>query len=164
MKRKTKAVHWLALALALSLTMAAGLALAQKDKLPPAEGQAFSDYIFKTDPYAKWPLWPGMKGMYQGKSPHGKYVRIFVNQLAWEAAKAGKPMPPGAIIVKENYEDEKTLVSLTPMYRVKGYNPAGGDWYWTKLAPDGKALAEGKLKGCLRCHEAVKSTDWVFTR
>lgn len=163
MKLKTNAIVACVLALALAVTLFSALAMAD-DGMPPAEGKAFWTYIHNTNPYTKWAMWPGMEGMYEGKSPHGKYVRIFVNKPALEAAKAGKPMPPGAIIVKENFKDKKTLDAITPMYKVKGYNPAGGDWYWTKIAANGKILAEGKLKGCINCHEAVKSNDWVFTR
>lgn len=149
------------MALALAITIVSVPAWAE-DKLPPAEGKAFWTYIHKTNPYTKWAMWPGHKGLHEGKSPHGNYVRVFANKLALDAVKTGKPMPPGAIIVKENYKDKNTMVSLTPMYKVKGYNPSGGDWYWTKISPDGKLLAEGKLKGCLRCHEAVKSKSWIF--
>lgn len=163
MKRKTSAVLACVFVLALAVTMFSALAMAGGD-MPPAEGKAFWTYIHNTNPYIKWAMWPGQEGMYEGKSPHGKYVQIFVNKPALEAAKAGKPMPPGAIIVKENYKDKKTLAAITPMYKVKGYNPAGGDWYWTKIAANGKILAEGKLKGCIKCHEAVKPNDWVFTK
>jgi len=163
MRSKNGAIVTCALALVLGLTMSIAPAMAEGD-LPPAEGKAFWSYIHKTNPYTKWAMWPGKEGMYEGKSPHGKYVRIFVNKLALEAAKAGKPMPPGAIIIKENYKDKKTLAAITPMYKVKGYNPAAGDWYWTKIAANGKILGEGKLKGCIQCHEAVKANSWVFTK
>lgn len=163
MKLKLNAIVVCVLAIAAAATVFSALATA-RETLPPAEGKEFWGYIHKTNPYTKWAMWPGMDGMYEGKSPHGKYVRIFVNKPALEAAKAGKAMPYGAIIVKENFKDKKTLASITPMYRVKGYNPAGGDWYWTKIAANGKILGEGKLKGCIRCHKAVKSTDWVFTK
>ncbi len=163
MRQNSGGILLWALALALATTMVSALAMAE-GKLPPTEGKAFWAFIHETNPYTKWSLWPGMKGMYEGKSPHGKYVRIFINRPALEAVKAGKPMPPGAIIVKENFKDKTTLAVITPMYKVKGYNPAGGDWYWTKIAADGKILGEGKLKGCIKCHEAVKANDWVFTK
>ena len=28
-------------------------------------------------------------------------------------------------------------MAVTVMYRTKGYNPEGGDWYWAKYNPDG---------------------------
>jgi hypothetical protein len=163
MRLKSGVIVWFALALALVITMLSTPVKAGGE-LPPAEGKAFWTYIHKTNPYTKWAMWPGKEGMLEGNSPHGKYVRIFVNKPALEAAKAGKPMPPGAIIIKENFTNKKTLAVLTPMYKVKGYNPEAGDWYWTKIAANGEVLGEGKLKGCIRCHQAVKDTSWVFTK
>lgn len=73
-------------------------------------------------------------------------------------------MPYGAILVKENYgKDKKNLLAITPMYKVKGFNPEGDDWYWVKYEPDGKIVTEGKPKGCIDCHEVVKDNNWIFT-
>jgi len=133
--------------------------------MPATDGSALWTYITRTDPYQKWETWPGYPGIYPGKSPHGKYLKLFANPLAQKALKAGKPMPPGAIIVKENYgKDKKTLMVVTPMYRVKGYNPEGGDWFWGKYSPNGKVMASGKPKGCIKCHGVKKGSDWLFTQ
>jgi hypothetical protein len=40
--------------------------------------------------------------MYAGKSPHGAYLKVYANTLALKAARERKPMPDGAMIVKEN--------------------------------------------------------------
>jgi hypothetical protein len=32
-----------------------------------------------------------------------------------------------------------------------------------KYAPDGKALKEGKVEGCIKCHMEVKDNDYTFT-
>ena len=48
------------------------------------------------------------------------------------------------------------------MYKVKGYNPAGGDWFWAKYDPEFNILAEGMVKGCLNCHGSAKANDYVF--
>lgn len=163
MRPKSDVIKACSLALVLAVVIVAAPVMAEGD-LPKAEGTAFWTYIHKTNPYTKWAMWPGKEGLLEGNSPHGKYVRIFVNQPALEAVKAGKPMPPGAIIVKENYQDPKTLAAITPMYKAKGYNPTAGDWYWIKIAASGKVLAEGKLKGCIKCHEGAKANGWVFTK
>ena len=123
------------------------------EDLPPAEAEAFWTYITQTHPYTEWEFWPGYEGIYPGKSPHGAYLKLYANDIAIDAAKAGKDMPYGAILVKENYsKDEETLMAVTPMYKVEGYNPEAGDWYWVKYGPDGKAAAEGKVQGCIDCH------------
>ena len=115
------------------------------------------------NPYQKWHFFPGKEGIYKGRSPHGAFLKVYVNELAYKAAIKDLPMPDGAIIVKENYgKDKKTLMAVTPMYKVKGYNPDAGDWFWAKYGPDGKVMAAGKIKGCIRCHGVKKNEDWRY--
>ena len=54
------------------------------------------------------------------------------------------------------------LAAITVMYKVKGYNPEGNDWFWVKYAADGKAQAEGKVQGCINCHGKKKDNDYIF--
>jgi len=132
--------------------------------VPPADAAKVWSFITQTNPYLGWGFWPGYTEIYPGKSPHGKFLKLYANSLALKAARAGKPMPDGAIIVKENYgEDKKTLMAITPMYKVNGYNPEAGDWFWVKYEPNGKALKEGKVKGCIDCHRAQEAKGWLFT-
>jgi hypothetical protein len=73
-------------------------------------------------------------------------------------------MPYGSILVRENYaRDRATLLSITPMYKVRGYNPGGGDWYWAEYGPDGKVRAGGRVQSCIQCHSASKK-DFLYTR
>jgi hypothetical protein len=73
-------------------------------------------------------------------------------------------MPDGAIIVKENYgDDKKTMVAITTMYKVKGYNPEAGDWFWAEYGPDGKEMASGKVGACIDCHGKQKAAHYLFT-
>jgi len=133
---------------------------------PPADADALWTFITEVDPYDGWGWWPGGAGLRPGESPHGKFVAVYANGPALSAARGGMDvMPDRAIIVKENYaEDGKTLVAVTPMYRLKGYNPEGGDWFWVKYGPNGDVAAEGKVKGCISCHADVADRDWRFLR
>jgi hypothetical protein len=133
--------------------------------IPHADADAFWSYITVENPYENWSFWPGKDGIYPGQSPHGAFLKLYANDIAINAVKAGmKTMPDGAILVKENYgKDQKTLMAVTPMYKVPGYNPDAGDWFWGKYGPDGEVMAAGKLKGCIQCHAAVKDNDWIFT-
>ena len=134
------------------------------EKLPSADGEKFWTYISKTNPYKKWGVWPGHEGMYPGNSPHGAYVKLYANDSALKAARDGMPMPYGAILVKENYsKDQKTLMLITPMYKVKGFSPGEDAWFWAKYSPDGTPMQVGKVGGCMNCHSAQKSRDWIFT-
>ena len=124
---------------------------AGEDKVPADAGQVWT-HITQCNPYLGWGTWPGYPDIYPGKSPHGAFLKLYANGLALKAAREGKPMPEGAIIVKENYgKDQKTLMAITPMYKVKGYNPDAGDWFWAKYEPTGKPLKSGKVKGCIDC-------------
>ncbi len=133
--------------------------------MPSSDAKELWPYITETNPYMGWGFWPGYVGIYPGKSPHGAYLKLYANTVALKAAREGKMMPYGAILVKENYgKDKKTLMAVTPMYRIKGYNPDGGDWFWAKYDPSGKVLKSGKVKGCIDCHSMQKSNDWLFTQ
>ena len=133
-------------------------------QMPEPEATDFWSYIQNENPYEKWNQWPGMKGMYEGQSPHGEYLKLYLNEKAYQAATTGGEMPDGAILVKENYNKEKELVAITPMYRTQGYNPDAGDWFWTKYGDNGKVMASGKVQSCIDCHAKVKNQDWLFTK
>lgn len=133
------------------------------DGMPEPKGPEFWKYIVEENPYRTWNFFPGKEGLYRGTSPHGAFLKVYVNDLAYRAALEGKPMPYGAIIVKENYaEDKKTLMAVTPMYRVKGFNPDGGDWFWAKYGPNGEIMAAGRMEGCIKCHGVHRNADWRF--
>ena len=63
---------------------------------------------------------------------------------------------------KENYTADKKLAALTVMYKVKGYNPQAGDWFWAKYLPDGKIAAEGRVDACIQCHSMAKANDYIM--
>jgi hypothetical protein len=151
--------------MALSLIVSAVVFAGVGENLPSADAGKLWTYMTETNPYQGWGYWPGYAGIYPGKSPHGKYLKLLANPIALKAAREGKPMPDGAILVKENYgADKKTLKAVTPMYKIKGYNPEGGDWFWVKYGSNGKIEAAGKPKGCVDCHRAAKDKDWLFTQ
>lgn len=130
---------------------------------PGADAKELWEYVTKTDPYTGWGYWPGRYGTYVGTQPHGAKLKLFANGPALKAAREGKPMPYGAIVLKENYgKDGKSLMAVTPMYRVKGFNPDGGDWFWGKYGPDGKVMKAGKVDGCINCHRARAKQNWIF--
>lgn len=141
-----------------------GSALAGRMSPPATDGKAVYDYITKTDPYQQWALFPGKEKLYKGAHPHGAFLTTYVSEGALEAIqnKAGS-YPDNSFIIKENYSPEKKLAAITVMYRVKGYNADGGDWFWAKYAADGNIQKEGKVGGCINCHTSAIMNDWVFT-
>lgn len=142
-----------------------GLTPPGEGEMPKTEADDFWNYITAENPYTEWKQWPGMEGMYEGQSPHGAYLKLYLNDVAYKAIKEDKMLPDGAILVKENYgEDMETLMAITPMYRSKGYNPDAGDWFWAKYGNEGKVMASGKVQSCIDCHMKAKDMDWVFTK
>jgi hypothetical protein len=131
-------------------------------QLPGASGQEVISFLNEVN-YQSWQLWPGKKALYEGDYPHGVLLTTYVSKGAYQAIedKAGS-IPPGNFVVKENYTLDKTLSAITVMYKKAGYNAEGGDWFWLKYGPDGTIQKEGKVGGCIACHAAVKSNDWLF--
>jgi hypothetical protein len=111
-------------------------------------------------PYMEWSFWPNAEGLLEGKGPHGAFIKNYVNPKAINPS--GDAYPFGSLIVKENYGPDTTLAKLTVMYKVKGYNPDEGDWFWAVYGADGSVGAEGKIEGCIGCHRARRSQDHVF--
>jgi hypothetical protein len=140
-----------------------GTTTAEEGKLPPADPRAVYKYITEQNSYKNWDLWPGKGKLYKGKKPHGAFLTTYVNSIALGSIKAGEVMAGGSIVVKENYTPEKKLAAVTVMYKVKGYNPEAGNWFWAKYGADGSVAKAGKVKGCINCHSARKGNDFIFT-
>jgi hypothetical protein len=134
------------------------------NELPKASGPALWDYLQRVDYTANWKMWPGKSAFYPGTQPHGALLTTYVNPIAYKAieGKTGT-LPSHSIIVKENYDPQKELKSITVMYRVKDFNPEAGNWFWAKYAPDGKVDAAGKVEMCIECHGKQKDNDYIWT-
>jgi hypothetical protein len=132
--------------------------------LPDASGGALWNYLEAVDYRANWELWPDKGELYTGQEPHGVLLTTYLNPAARGAlaAMAGS-MPAGAMIVKENYMPDSTLAAVTVMYKVEGYYAQHNDWFWLKRLPDGTIEVEGRGAGCIACHSAQASNDYVFT-
>lgn len=115
--------------------------------------------------YGKWPI---KTEMYPGKSPHGKFLKMYYSVVNVD----GKPYH---VIVKDNFDGERKLAAVTVMVqREAGYDPDNNDWFWAKYSPDGTidknpagmALAgrvgKGMDQGCIPCHKGAMNDDYVF--
>lgn len=131
--------------------------------LPGPDAVKLYDYIAKYKPYDTWELWPGKGRLYSGREPHGALLTTYVNSEAYFSIGKKVQMADGSIIVKENYTSSKKLDALTVMYKIQGYNPEAGDWFWAKYDPYGRVLASGKVQACIGCHGANKGNDFIMT-
>jgi hypothetical protein len=117
--------------------------------------------IKQEDKYTKYKSWPGYDGMHPGKAPHGRYHKIYVNDIALNSLPNTKRvLPEGSIIVKENFSGDKEMVAITMMAKVNGYNPSAGDWFWAKYDIKNKSFKSGKPAKCIECHTAEKNNDY----
>lgn len=123
--------------------------------------------------YQSWSTYPGKGGWRDGTSPHGRYLKYYVNSVANQA-----PAEPrdGYVIVKENYPEKRSdaLGPITVMKKVDGYDPDNADWFWVKFAPDGSVMessqgtplagrvAKGARSGCISCHTSALGGDYLF--
>lgn len=134
-----------------------------QDTLPGPDAVKLYEYIMKSKPYTDWQLFPGKGRMYEGKQPHGAFLTTYVNNDAYFSIRDKKGMADGSLIVKENYTSDKKLDSVTVMYKIKGYSPDAGDWFWAKYEAAGNVVASGRVNACIMCHEAKKDNDFIFS-
>ncbi len=132
--------------------------------------------------YKNWAPAPGQNGdFYSGQAPHGALLKMYINR---SAAGNVAGLKVGSVIVLENYRSDRSLRSISVMYRTEGFNPAANDWYWIEYKPDGtvaeQAASEdagdeilassstkstklmGKAASCIACHRQATGSDFAF--
>ena len=129
-------------------------------EMPGPDPDALWKYITETSPYTKWSFWSDHQGMQPGRAPHGPLHKVYVNDRAVNSS--GPPVQYGSIQVKENYGKDNILKAITVMYKINGYNPNDGDWFWVKYTLEGKADKFGKPKGCIGCHGTRAKNDFIL--
>ena len=132
------------------------------ESMPEPAGGDLRHFFTGHQPYKKWDTWPGKSIMIKGTEPHGDFVTIYLNDKAAESVKTQKGMANNSVILQENYNRSKELSAVTVMYKVKGYNPEGGDWFWVKYDYRLKVISEGKVYDCIGCHSKAKNNDYVL--
>ncbi len=130
--------------------------------LPGPRADSLYTYITSEDNYKDWSIWPGKGRKIKGRKPLG-IITTYVNENALYSIKAGGKMANGSIVVTENYNESGKLLSLFVMYKIKGYNPSAGDWFWVQYNPEGKTITAGRVEACIKCHEKKKDNDYIFT-
>ena len=100
--------------------------------------------------------------------PHAEYsIVVRVSPDAVAAYREGRPLPPGAVVVKEKYNDAAASGPLQAygmmIKRAAGFNSRGGDWEYAYVALEGEpVMARGRLAGCAGCHASARRSDYLF--
>jgi hypothetical protein len=133
---------------------------------PGPDAEALWRYINQEPNFRSWGKWPEFPDLRRSVSPHGFYVRIFTNEVAMKSK--GRSLPPGSILVREGfamdyqtYAPTSEVMAYTVMYKIKGYNPQAGDWFWALYSKDGRMVEAGKLDQCIQCHSTEEDNDFV---
>lgn len=96
--------------------------------------------------------------------PHAEYsIVVRVNPEAVAAFREGKPLPAGAVVVKEKYASGLLQGYAVMTKMAAGFDPGGGDWEYAfvALAPK-RAVTRGRLPECAGCHASARGTDYLF--
>jgi cytochrome P460 len=158
-----------AFALTLGLGLIVGAAFADDERISfPADYTQFENYL-----------------SLDRVQNHDQIIRLFANDVAIEAAKQGRELPDGSVIVGEVYkakmdEDGKVVTSslgrrirdklaaIAVMEKGEGWGDAfpdnlkNGDWDFAIFAPNGERL-DKDLNTCRSCHAPLAKTQHLFS-
>lgn len=138
--------------------MAAGYALAQMPELRN---------------YLSWRRFN--KAPYRSATHGARYVNNYANRIgqAYGAFEQAGTLPQGAMLVKDSFTATVDGgIYPGPMFVMEkmapGFNPAGGDWRYRMIMPDGSLFGETNgvnaesVAFCIGCHATRADTDHLF--
>ncbi|MCI5122378.1 MAG: hypothetical protein D3908_14550 [Candidatus Electrothrix sp. AUS4] len=128
-------------------------------EMPKPEVEEVWKYITEENPFTEWSFWPDHQGTHESKAPHAPKHKIYVNQQALDSEKP--PLQDRAMVVKYNLSPADEVKAITVMYKVKGYNPVAGDWFWAQYSPEGEVQEAGKPESCIVCHSENRESDYI---
>ncbi|HUG37247.1 MAG TPA: cytochrome P460 family protein [Candidatus Limnocylindrales bacterium] len=115
-----------------------------------------------------------------------QYRELYTTPAAVEAAKAGKPLPPGTVITLIQYKAQVDAQG-NPLKDARGRflkgDPVGcavmekqagwgaeypvdlrnGEWEYSAFSVDGKFNDKANYKGCFQCHKPHEDKDYVIS-
>ncbi len=120
--------------------------------------------------YQAWPRYS--QHAYVSGTHGNRYVQNYANATARAYGayeKAGR-MPAGSVLAKDSFAvTPKGKVTVGPLFIMEkmnaGFNPAGGDWRYTMIMPNGsvfgatKGAGSKKVAFCADCHMSVSEVD-----
>jgi cytochrome c553 len=111
---------------------------------------------------------------------------LYANPAAWQAAREGKPLPAGSVLLLEQWAakldaDKKPIAGTDGFYqpdRLLGYAVMGtgagwgkdfpemlknGDWNYAQFNPDMKLRPGVNQADCLACHKPLDKANYLFS-
>jgi cytochrome c553 len=106
---------------------------------------------------------------HSSKEQDGSTAELYANEVAVNAARAGKPLPVGSLIVTLNHSADRKSHSYSAMESRSGWGHAvpellrNGDWRYA-LFDGARQLRDGfNYAKCLACHKPMAQQSFVFT-
>jgi hypothetical protein len=114
-------------------------------KKAPSEVAAELWNLIQTEEYENWKSMPGTNTLDKDAAEKKAYFKTYMNSTAVSALDAkSKSLPPGSIIVKEKYDDQDQLQTISAMMNLGGSDPKDLNWFWAQYSPAGKPLKWGE--------------------
>ena len=116
--------------------------------------------------------------LYETTPGEGSVTERWANVVAVQAAKAGRPLPGGSILVQVNRAAEKDASGAMKPGVVKGYAAMesrtgwgaavppllrNGDWDYAVFSPEKVRRDAANQAPCLACHKPMAADSYVFT-
>ncbi len=119
--------------------------VAELNKKAPGEIATELWTLINTEQYREWKEMPGRSSDDKDAGTSKKNTKAYANDLAAKALEQkSKTLPPGSIVVKEKYDDQDQLQSISAVINLGGNDPADTNWFWAQYSPDGKVLKSGQ--------------------
>jgi cytochrome c553 len=99
----------------------------------------------------------------------GTVTKLYANEIAATAARAGKPLPHGAVIISSAYSPATKSQSYSAMESRAGWGDEvpellrNGDWRYALFDGDRHRLEGFNYARCLACHKPAVAASYVFT-
>jgi cytochrome c553 len=121
---------------------------------------------------------PAGFAVYQTVIEDGVMTKRYVNSVAWEAARGGRRLPDGSVLLQVSYQVQRDSAGKEIAGAVQSYagmelrNDWGRDvplllrndnWDYALFAADGKRREELNEAQCLACHKPKEADNYVFT-
>ena len=129
-------------------------------EMPEPNGAAVWKFITEESSFKDWKRLPEIPKTHGAYVPDTPEQKTYANKQALESTKL--PLNNGAMVAKYNLSPANEIKAIAIMYKVKGYNPSAGDWFWVEYDPEGKVLKEGKDASCIKCHSRATDNDYLL--
>ena len=116
--------------------------------------------------------------VYQTLIEDGVMTKRYANAVAWEAARGGRELPTGSVILQASYQVQRDAAGKDIAGAVQSYSGMESRTDWGKDIPlllrnenwdyglfgaDGKRRDELNEAQCLACHKPIGNDNYVFT-